>query len=64
MIKTKIVKKCLNGQVKGILPFADPKINGVEIHYEHLHRYYFAFFVPNFDQRKVRFNERFKRVRL
>jgi len=24
------------------LPFADPKISGVEIHYEHLHRYYFA----------------------
>jgi len=46
------------------LPFADPKINGVEIHYELLHKYYFAFFVPNFNQRKVRFNERFKRVRL
>ena len=25
------------------LPFADLKINGVEIHYELLHRYYFAF---------------------
>ena len=24
------------------LPFADPKINRVEIHYEHLHKYYFA----------------------
>ena len=25
------------------LPFVDPKISGAEIHYEHLHRYYFAF---------------------
>jgi len=24
------------------LPFVDPKISGAEIHYEHLHRYYFA----------------------
>ena len=24
------------------LPFVDPKICGDEIHYEHLHRYYFA----------------------
>jgi ubiquinone/menaquinone biosynthesis C-methylase UbiE len=24
------------------LPFMDPKISGAEIHYEHLHRYYFA----------------------
>ena len=24
------------------LPFVDPKICGAEIHYEHLHRYYFA----------------------
>jgi len=64
MIKTKIVKKMLEWIGERYLPFADLKISGAEIHYEHLHRYYFAFFVPNFNQRKVRFNERFKRVRL
>ena len=30
------------------LPFVDPKISGAEMHYEHLHRYYFALhFVKN-----------------
>jgi len=62
--KNKNSKKMFEWTGERYLPFADPKINGVEIHYEHLHRYYFAFFVPNFNQRKVRFNERFKRVRL
>ncbi len=26
------------------LPFVDPKISGAEVHYEHLHRYYFALY--------------------
>jgi len=43
MIKTKIVKKMLEWIGERYLPFVDPKISGAEIHYEHLHRYYFAF---------------------
>ena len=57
-----MVSKMLEWTGERYLPFVDPEICGAEIHYEHLYRCVFA--VPNFDQREVRFNERFKRVRL
>ena len=40
--KNKNSKKMLEWTGERYLPFVDPKISGAEIHYEHLHRYYFA----------------------